>query len=120
MSSAVQDVDRGLEKVFRVSKKSQREIAVGIFVRRILDYAFVIEAQFHFLREGTEAVEKEFQQGLTALHDMLASGKGNIRQAQLDLGEVIAEGIRASIKEKKLIKSGDMLASVTVKERDVK
>jgi hypothetical protein len=118
--SNVDDVDRGLERVFSVSKKMQREIASGIFVRKILDYAFIVNARFEFLQKGTARAEPEVSKKLDELHDLIASGKGNIRAAQKAIGEVIAEGIRAEIKEQNLIKTGNMLRAVTVKERQIK
>ncbi|MEE9481217.1 MAG: hypothetical protein V3V34_11840 [Kiloniellales bacterium] len=118
--SAVEDKDLGLKKILAVAKTLPREIVIGIFQRKVLNYAFVVESRFHFLRDGTAAAEPEVAKRLDDLHSIIAAGKGNVRQAQKEIGNVIADAIRASIIDQNLIKTGAMLRSITVKERDVK
>lgn len=114
------DKDRGLQRVYDQAKRVERSFEVGIFDRKVNRYAGIIEARFHFMRTAFDRVAGKASKRLRSLHIAITSSSQDPAVIEAEAAEDVAAAIRHSIQSLELIKSGDMLAAISVREAKAK
>lgn len=110
------DKDRGLKRVYKQAARVPRTLEVGIFDRKVNRYAPIIESRFGFMRAAFDRMLPKMGKDIKKLHVVVVDTGEDPATAEGALAENLVDAVRHSIQSMELIKSGDMLASISVRE----
>lgn len=116
----VVDKDRGLKRVYAQAARVPRTLEVGIFDRKVNRYAPIIESRFHFMRAAFDRMLPKVGKDTKKLHVVVLDTGDDPATAEVALAENLADAVRHSIQSMELIKTGDMLGAISVREAKAK